>query len=79
MTRLAVVEEVDDFSEAVVESRFAGVGPLWDAHEEFGGMLFIYQRFAVLENEQVVLLGGLDDDFREEVKGGFADNLLPLP
>lgn len=42
-------------------------------------MLFIYQRFAVLENEQVVLLGGLDDDFREEVKGGFADNLLPLP
>ena len=41
-------------------------------------MHFIYQRFAVLENEQVVLPKAFGDDFREEVEVAFPDDVLPL-
>ena len=40
------------------------------------GIHFIYQRFAVLENGQVVLPEAPGDDFWEEVEVGFADDFL---
>jgi len=40
-------------------------------------MHFIYQRFALLENEQVVLPKALGDDSWEEVEVAFSDDFLP--
>ena len=63
-------DESDGFSVAIVERVFAGKCPLGSMGEETGGMHFIYQRPAVLEDEEVVLPEALGDDFREEVEVG---------